>query len=158
MHKQRWFHRDTHETRHDRPPDDVARVWSCTLIVVVLLLLWLRSREGLHRMERPPPVGDHASLRTLQRWMARALPNALRTEHAIRSELLTKCGTRPEEFTLGGGLSPPGRRWSMPGSVSSLFRALTTLCDRASLLHHAVSCLLAGARRRWTGPLMHFVV
>jgi len=160
--KPRWRHRETGETRHSRPPDDVASVRACTLVVVLKLWAWVSSAHGLlRRREALASLQAFGAARTVQRWMRRALPLAERTEHAFRFVLVEKSEPRPLESLFDGGLSPPvalSRSWRRPAAVSTLSRALASLLVGASRLHVPAARLLAGARGSWTGPDDHFVI
>ena len=73
--KPRWRHRETGETCHSRPPDDVAAVRACTLVVVLKLWSWNSSAEGVHRRREVLPALDEIAVpRTVQRWMRRPTP------------------------------------------------------------------------------------
>ncbi len=148
--KQRWRRRGTNETRHSRPPDDIASVWFCSLIVATSLHAWLSADRGLHRVEPPLEALRQApSTRTVQRWLGRALPHADETATALRRAVIERREPRPMESHVGGGLSPPPqRRWGDPNAVSPLRSALSLLYEGAVALDVHVSLLLAEARGR----------
>lgn len=155
VHKQRWRRKGTNTTCHSRPPDDCASVWFCSLVVVVSLWGWLHSEDGVHTYE---PVLDglveRPSRRTVQRWMARALPLAEATAQAVRHALIDRSEPRPWESFLGGGLSPPAdrRRWADPSAVRPLRFGLDLAIKGACALTTPVSLLMAEARRRQPDP------
>jgi hypothetical protein len=159
--KPRWRHRETGETCHSRPPDDVACIRSCTLIVVLKLWSWVGSAEGVHlRRELLPDLDAVAVPRTVQRWLRRALPLAAATEHAIRFHVTEKSEPRPESL-IPRGRAPPElvrRRWQDRSAVSTLYSGLCTLLRGAAKLRIPTSRLLAGARGRWTGPTERFLI
>lgn len=148
VHKQRWRLQGTTQTCHSRPPDDLASVWFCSLIVASSLWGWLAGDEGLHRHE---PVVDalakRPSTRTLQRWMRRALLHADETATALRRAVIERSEPRPMESHVGGGLSPP-KRWAGPSAAWPLHSGLSLLYEGAVALDVHVSLLLAEARGR----------
>lgn len=149
VHKQRWRRRGTTETCHSRPPDDLASVWFCSLIVATSLWGWLSSDVGLHHHE---PVLDalreSPSTRTVQRWLRRALSHADETATALRRAVIERSEPRPMESHVGGGLSPPHRRWGSSSAVWPLHSGLSLLYEGAAALDVHVSLLLAEARGR----------
>lgn len=162
LHKQRWRDVASGLTCHSRPPDDLPRVRSCSLVVVLLLWSWLRSGVGLWR-QRParPALERAASLRTLQRWMRRALAQARLTEQSLRAALIERFEPRPVESLLPRGPGPPEehfRRWSDPAAASTLSRALTLAVVGAMELSLPTARLLAVARRRWLPPEKRFLL
>ena len=151
VHKQRWRRRGTTETCHSRPPDDIASVWFCSLIVISTLWDWLSADEGLYRHEPMiEPLAERPSARTKQRWLERALPHADETAAALRRAVIERSEPRPMESHVGGGLSPPEdrRRWADPRAVSTLRSGLSLLLEGAVALDVHVSLLLAEARGR----------
>lgn len=149
VHKQRWRRRGTNQTCHSRPPDDLASVWFCSLIVATSLWSWLTGDEGLHR--RQPPLDaleERPSARTVQRWLKRALAHADETATALRRAVIERSEPRPMESHVGGGLSPPHRRWGSSPAVWPLHSSLTLLYEGAVALDVHVSLLLAEARGR----------
>lgn len=149
VHKQRWRLRGTTKTCHSRPPDDVASVWFCSLIVATALWGWLRSEQGLHRHEPVlDALAERPSRRTVQRWLARALPHADETATALRRAVIERSEPRPMEHFVGGGRSPPLRRWGDPGAVITLHSGLSLLYEGAAALDVHVTLLLAEARGR----------
>lgn len=149
VHKQRWRRRGTNETRHSRPPDDLASVRFCSLIVAMTLWSWLTSDEGLHRHAAAvPALEERPSRRTVQRWLRRALRHADETATALRRAAIERSEPRPMESHVGGGLSPPRRRWGDPNAVSTLRSGLHHLYEGTVALDVHVSLLLAEARGR----------
>jgi len=149
VHKQRWRLQGTTRTCHSRPPEDLASVWFCSLIVATSLWGWLTGDEGLHR--RAPVLDaleERPSPRTVQRWLARALVHADETATALRRAVIERSEPRPMESHVGGGLSPPHRRWGGSSAVSTLHSGLSLLYEGAQALDVHVSLLLAEARGR----------
>jgi hypothetical protein len=162
LRKQRWKDREAGGTVHNRPPDDVEGLRVCTLLLTLKLWSWIGRPEGLRRRREVfdglPRVG---SSRTLQRWLRWACPLALRTQQAIRAEILERSEPRPLESLFPGGLSPPWpekKRWSDPAGVRMLRGALLLLLGGAGRLQVPAARLLAGARGRWTGQQGRFVI
>lgn len=155
--KQRWLNTEAVEgeprTRHDRPPDDLGGPYDA-LIVAGSLWCWLDAALGLHSYLEPYDGGP--APRTLQRWLHKAFPNALSTQHAIREVLIERCEPRPVEQLFPGGVPPPGcrrrRGWRDPDRTSTLCQGLTMLFRGAHGVDLAPSALLAGARRRGSHP------
>jgi hypothetical protein len=151
VYKQRWRHRETGKTRHSRPPDDLASVWFCSLVVATALWGWLVADEGLHRhrvLVDALAEAEAPSARTVQRWLRRALAHADETATALRRAVIERSEPRPMESHVRGGLSPPSRRWVDPGAVSRLRSGLFHLFEGAASLDMHVSVLLAEARGR----------
>lgn len=149
VYKQRWRHRETGATCHSRPPDDLASVWFCSLVVATALWGWLSSEEGLHTHEPLlPALSESPSPRTVQRWMARARQHADETATALRRAVRERSEPRPREFFVRGGLSPPGGRGPAPGAVWPLRQGLFHLFEGSHSLDVHVSVLLAEARGR----------
>lgn len=150
VHKQRWRRRGTSETCHSRPPDDIASIWFCSLIVISALWDWLSANEGLHRHEPLESLTQRPSARTKQRWLARAVGHADETATALRRAVIERSEPRPMESHIGGGLSPPEdrRRWADPRAVCTLRSGLSLLLEGAVALDIHVSLLLAEAHGR----------
>ena len=93
--------------------------------------------------------------RTVQRWIARALRNALLVQQAIRQAILamTRVEPRPEEDMSRRGRAPPAAllcRYRFNAvSATTLWRALDMLFVAAKQLPGDLALLLAEARRRW---------
>lgn len=149
VYKQRWRRRGTTTTCHSRPPDDLASVWFCSLIVATSLWGWIGGDVGLHRHEPVlEALAERPSPRTVQRWLARALPHADETATALRRAVIERSEPRPMEHFVGGGRSPPQRRWGDPGAVSTLHSGLSLLYEGSAALDVHVTLLLAEARGR----------
>ena len=149
VHKQRWRRRGTTTTCHSRPPDDLASVWFCSLIVATSLWGWIAGDVGLHRHEPVlDALADRPSPRTVQRWLRRALCHVDETATALRRAVIERSEPRPMESHVGGGLSPPHRRWGSSSAVITLHSGLSLLYEGAAALDVHVSLLLAEARGR----------
>lgn len=150
--KRRWQRVGRAGTCHSRPPDDLGSRYDA-LFVAVELLSWLSALVGVHAYDAPFDAGPDR--RTVQRWLRRALPNALWTHHAVRSVLIEKCEPRPVELLSPGGLPPPFLNrsgWRDPGRTSTLFRALAMLKIGARDCIEQTALLLAEARGRFADP------
>lgn len=153
VYKQRWRQVGTTTTCHSRPPDDPRLLRYCTLIVVLRLWGWVRGAMGLHnREDLYPELESLGSDRTAQRWMRRALGQALEIEQAIRLAIIGKSEPRPMERLFEGGLSPPREllchHWQDNSATETLWRSLAMLLVAARKLGTHTSLLLAEARRR----------
>ena len=149
VHKQRWLNRETGETCHSRPPDDLASVWFCSLVVATALWGWLSSEKGLHTHEPLlPALSEKPSTRTVQRWMARAREHADETATALRRAVRERSEPRPREYFVRGGLSPPEGRGADPGAGTSLHQGLFHLFEGSAALDMHVAVLLVEARGR----------
>lgn len=153
LHKQRWKRRDPvaglPRTCHSRPPNDLAQVWSCAAVVALSLWSWLSADDGLHTHEPVlAELREHPSTRTLQRWLARALPLAMATQQALRRATIERSEPRPVEQLFESGLSPPKRRWRDPHSVYRLKTGLAYLITGSVTLDVTIPRLLAEARGR----------
>lgn len=152
--KQRWFHPGEKRSCHSRPPDELAGVGVCTLILVLLLWSWLDGDRGLLTSEPVLPDLSHcASTRTVQRWFRRLLPDAMSIQQAIRLALIERSEPRPVEQMFPSGLPPPAglvRRLRRGPSAEfvRLWRALALLLGGAIKLDVQVAVLLAEARGR----------
>jgi hypothetical protein len=105
--KRRWLQPETRKSRHSRPPDDIAQVWSCSLIVTLMLWAWIGSDDGAESAKQAvESLEDHVSPRTVGRWLRRALPHAAQLEQAIRHALIERSEPRPAEHLFRKGLSP----------------------------------------------------
>jgi hypothetical protein len=150
--KHRWKHKADGRTCHSRPPDELGRVSVCELIFVLVMFGFLSGRSGLHEQE---PIFEgfelFPSTRTKQRWLHRALPNAMRAQQAYRLAVIERCEPRPVESLFPRGLSPPDwarRHWQAPSLVASLWRALALILDAAVKLAIPAALLLAEAHGR----------
>lgn len=152
--KQRWLEAATGRTRHSRPPDDLPWLHYCSLVVALKLWAWLDGGRG---SENVPQViedeDDRPDKRTVQRWLARALPHGMDFQQAIRLALIERSEPRPVETLFPGGLSPPEalvrQSWRDPPALDKLWRALALLMNGAIRLSVPAAVLLAEARGRW---------
>ena len=151
--KHRWKH-PTQGTCHSRPPDELGRLSVCSLVYALTLFAWLSAPDGLHNHE---PIVEglrgFPSPRTTQRWLQRAIPNALETQQAYRLAVIERCEPRPVESLFPRGLSPPdGTRhpWRRPLLVECLWRAYALTMGAAVKLDLPAALLLAEARGRKT--------
>lgn len=152
--KARWRH-ISGKTCHSRPPDDVAQVHSCTLVVVVVLWSWLESGKGVHVYEPAlPTLADRPSIRTVQRWLRRALGLATTTHQLLRTAVIERGEPRPMKRLFPSGLAPPAedarRRWRDRALVETLRSGLVIVVDGAVDLAVPLPLLLAEARGRST--------
>ena len=155
--KHRWKDTITGGTVHDRPPDDPLLVRFCSLIVFLRVWAVISSEQGFHNREEvfEELESGCGSDRTVQRWTARCLDNAILIQQAIRLAIIEEVEPRPVESLFLGGLSPPHvvaqRRWKSPQKHKTLYRGYAMLLVTAKKLATHASYLLAGARRRWKG-------
>ena len=152
--KQRWRHVGG-STCHSRPPDDVAQIHFCTVIVVLCLWAWLVSGRGAEVYEDVfPSLSERPSRRTRQRWMKRALAHAMQTQQFLRLVVIERGEPRPMKRLFPSGLAPPGdedrRRWKAAASVDLLRGGLEIAVDSAVSFDVPLAVLLAEARGRWT--------
>jgi hypothetical protein len=159
LRKRRWILADRSHTCHSRPVDDLG-VRFDALNVALELWCWLDAALGLHRYLTP--FEDGPDRRTVQRWLHRALPRALETQHQIRRALIERSEPRPLEMLFPRGLAPPERlrrrRWKAPTEVWTLWRGLFLLFGGADGLDIPTAPLLAEARGRMTVPLSRFLL
>ena len=151
--KQRWLSPDGQHTVHSRPPEDIPSLGFCSLIVVLKLWAGLDGGKGLHNSDDVlPSMQGQIHERTVERWLHRALPHALKIEQATRRAVMERCEPRPVERLFPTGLSPPAgllrRRWRDPSAVATLWRALAVILVGAIELGIPLSLLLAEARGR----------
>lgn len=163
LRKPRWRHAATGLTCHSRPPDDLAGARAGSLVVVLLLWSWVSSEVGLWRQGAVLRSLESAvSLRTLQRWMRRALRFAREIQQALRAAVLHReTELRPGESLLPRGRGPPDaafRRWREPGAASTLYQGLAIVVSGAIRLVVPLACLLAEAHGRWTAAEDRFVL
>lgn len=152
--KHRWRRPRSGPTCHSRPPDELAGVGFCTLVVVLKLWAWLDGERGVHRCEQA--VDDLETRggdpRSVQRWLRRLLPHAMTIQQAVRLAVIERCEPRPLEQLFPTGLSPPERLvrrpWRDPLQTTKLWRALALLLGAAIKLDVQVTLLLAEARGR----------
>jgi hypothetical protein len=150
VHKQRWRGPDG-QTVHDRPPRDVGWSRFGLLTVFTAVWTWMNAPRGLHHAEWPWGE-ERPSRRSVQRWLARLLPDGLRWQQAIRQVVVDHLAPRPLEEEYPTGLPPPGGlvRWKEEAAtaVGQLARVLTLL-NTAPSLNIPRSTLLVEARRRF---------
>ena len=149
--KHRWRPRRGGATCHSRPPDELAGLGFCTLVVVLKLWAWLDGERGVHQSRQA--LGDleaRGEPRTVQRWLRRLLPHAMEIQQAVRLAVIERCEPRPLEQLFPTGLSPPDRlvrrHWRDPPPITILWRALALLLGGATRLDVQVALLLAEAR------------
>jgi len=155
LHKHRWIHRVTGRTVHSRPPDDPLLVRFCTLIVFLRVWAAVSAEQGFHHRKEvfESLESECGSDRTVQRWTARAMANAMEIQQAIRLAIIEEVEPRPVESLFVGGLSPPHvvvrKCWKSRIHLTVLYRGYAMLWVAAQKLAAHASNLLAGARRRW---------
>ena len=154
--KRRWFNPQTGKTCHSRPCGDLPRLSFCTHVVVLKLWIWLdflKGRFDTSDTQYNLPIQCRPSSRTAQRWLVRALPDALEVQQIIREVVIHRCEPRPIEDLFEGGLSPPKnmlpRHWRNATSVSILWTAFAMLIGAGIKLDTPLAFLLAEARGRW---------
>lgn len=152
--KRRWRH-VRGSTCHSRPPDDVAQIHFCTVVVVVCLWAWLVSGRGAEVHEDVfPSLSERPSRRTRQRWMQRALVHGASTQQFLRFVVIERGEPRPMKRLFPSGLAPPGyedrRRWKDRAMVDAVRAGLEIVVDGAASLEIPLALLLAEARGRWT--------
>jgi len=155
--KHRWRLRHDGATRHSRPPDDLAGLGFCTLVVALKLWAWLDGDRGVHQSRQA--LGDletRGDPRSVQRWLRRLLPHAMAIQQAVRLAVIERCEPRPVEQLFPSGLSPPDhlsrRPWRDPSGTNQLWRALALLLGGAIELSVPTTVLLAEARGRCGTP------
>lgn len=151
-----WRHKVRSQmTRHSRPPDDVAQIHFCAVVVVLCLWSWLVSGDGAEVYEDVfPSLSERPSRRTVQRWMKRALAHATSTHQFFRFAVIERGEPRPMKRLFPSGLAPPGnedrRRWKDRALVEALRGGLEIVVDGATSFAVPLALLLAEARGRWT--------
>ncbi len=150
IHKQRWLHVPSGSTVHDRPPFEVP--WSSFGLVAVLVALrrWWSSPRGLLEQRRPWR-GRWPSRRTLQRWLARLAPDALRWHATLRDVVVDRLAPSTLEDLFPAGPDPPGTvaRFGIHGPQAwQLESGLRILDGAAPTLSVPWSTLPVEARRR----------
>ncbi len=162
LHKHRWRLIGTNTTCHSRPPDDPVMLRFCTLIVLLRVWAQVSSPVGFHHRREVYEALESGcgSDRTVQRWTARAMSEAMEIQQAIRLSIIEEVEPRPVESLFEGGLSPPRsvirRPWQSAEAVRFLWRAYAMLLVTAKKLARHTSCLLAEARRRWPSTKIPF--
>lgn len=151
VHKQRWRDTTTGQTRHDRPPNDIPWAYYELAVVLTTVWTWMSSPRGLHHVTWPWE-DDLPSRRTVQRWLARLLADALAWQAAIRAACVAHLAPSTLEEKFPTGLPPPGTvtRWrSAAAKAGQLTRGLALLHECASTLSIPPSTLLVEAQRRF---------
>lgn len=153
VHKQRWLWPDG-STSHDRPAQDLCWARFSLVVVFSAVWTWLQSPHGLQRTPWPWAASERPSRRTVQRWLARLLEEALDWQVAIRSAVVDQLAPRLiDEQNPAGGIPPPGgiSRWK--AEVVPRVRQLTTgitLLRSRNMPHPSIQLsVLAEARRRF---------
>jgi hypothetical protein len=152
--KQRWRHASG-KTCHSRPPDDVAQIHFCTIVVALCLHAWLASGVGVEGYQDAfPSLSERPSRRTVQRWLQRALEHAASTHQFLRLVVIERGEPRPMKRLFPSGLAPPAdqdrRRWKAAASVGLLRGGLEIAINSAVSFDVPLTLLLAEARGRWT--------
>ena len=158
--KHRWLLVGTTTTCHSRSPEELPSFGASVLVVFLVLFGWLDSGKGVSSRERREPVAgmeeNCASRRTMQRWLHKLSPNALKIQQANRRAVIERSEPRPVEILFRGGLPPPKalvqQRWKDPSAVTTLWRAIAILFCGALGLDVPVALLLTEARGRWSDP------
>lgn len=161
--KHRWRLSGTNRTCHSRPPDDLVMVGFCTLIVFLRIFVCVSSRRGFHHREEVfEDLLECGTDRTVQRWLSRAMENAVEIQQAIGSAARNRREPRPGEDLFKGGLSPPDcfyrHPWQNPLAAEALWRANVMLLVATKELDVNASLLLAEARRRCQRPEKPFPI
>lgn len=150
VHKQRWLGPEG-RTVHDRPARDVCWSRYGLLVAMSAVWTWMSAPRGLHHVAWPWG-GERPSRRSVQRWLARLLPDGLCWQQAIRQVVVDHLAPRPLEEKYPTGLPPPGglARWSKATvhRVGELANGLSLLMT-APLSTITRSTLLVEARRRF---------
>ena len=151
--KHRWRLRRGGPTCHSRPPDELAGLGFCSLVVALKLWAWLDGERGVHQSRQVlDDLEVHGDPRSLQRWLRRLLPHAMAIQQAVRLAVIERCEPRPLEQLFPTGLPPPDRLvrrpWRDPSPITIMWRALALLLGGAIRLDAQVAVLLAEARRR----------
>lgn len=150
VYKQRWLWPDG-TTTHGRPPQDISWSRYGLLLVFGAVWTWLSSPVGLHHTAWPWRA-DRPARRSVQRWLARLLENALAWQVALRGAVVDALVPRLIDEQFPAGLPPPGgiARWRADPArrVSLLADGLGLLENRTVLDEPIRNAVLAEARRR----------
>lgn len=150
--KQRWRHRETGRTRHDRPAWDVPGSPYGLDVVFCVVGCWLLASTGLHATPWPWP-DERPARRTVQRWLGRLAEDADTWLQAVRLALIELAAPRPlEEFLPTGGIPPPeGRtRCHRVHAPACKLRGVAWLLESAAQAPCiSIRSLLVAAQRRW---------
>ena len=151
--KQRWRHRQTGRTRHDRPAWDLAGSQYGLDVVFFVLGCWLLAATGLHATDWPWP-NERPARRSVQRWLRRLAADADTWLQAVRLATIERAAPRPlEEIIPTGGIPPPEGRTRChrvhadAGKLRSVARILESAAQSLSI---SIRSLLVAAQRRWT--------
>jgi hypothetical protein len=132
LRKPRWRDVATGETRHDRPIWDVPGSPYGLDVVFTLVHVWVSSAVGLLRTDWPWH-DDRPSLRSVQRWSRRLMPEADAWLRAIRLAAIELAAPRPLEEYLPTGGSPRrqgARVESRPGKWCTSLSVPRSAVDR----------------------------
>lgn len=132
------------------PPDVLAHIPVCTLVIVALLWSYLDGGRGIHN-SIPQELDEAAEPRTLARYLRRAKAVCLETQQAIREVLIETIEPRPWEQRFAQGRSPPERlikRHRNPSQTGMLWRALAMLLSGSQTLSVNPCLLMARARTK----------
>lgn len=149
--KQRWLWPDGH-TSHDRPAEDVGWSRYGLLVAFASVWAWLSSPGGLAHVSWPWEDDERPSRRSVQRWLACLLEDALAWQAAIRSTVVDALAPRLIDEWFPAGLPPPGciRRFIKEGPrVGRLATGLHLMADCRLHAHCNPSAVFAEARRRF---------
>jgi len=148
--RQRWLCLRCERTMSTGPPDVIAHIPICTLVIVALLWSYLQGQSGIHN-SIPPELEGAAEPRTLARYLKRAKAACLQTQQAIREALIEIKEPRPWDEAFPQGLSPPQRlinRHREPSLVATLWRAVAMLLIGSETLSIAPCVLMARAKTK----------
>lgn len=151
--KQRWRHRESGRTRHDRPAWDVPGSPYGLDVVFFVLGCWLLAVTGLHATDWPWP-DERPARRSVQRWLRRFAQDADTWRQAVRLATIELAAPRPLEGILPtGGIPPPeGRtRCHRVHAPACKLRGVAWFLESAAQSFSiSIRSLLVAAQRRWT--------
>ena len=148
--KQRWRHRLTGETRHDRPIWDIPGSPYGLDVVFFLLAHWLLGVVGLHRLSWPW-TDPRPSRRTVQRWRRRLTPQATDWLFALQSTLVDAVAPKSiDEILPTEGIPPPRGRVQRDGAAQEreLQSSTWLITKGAHALSISIRVILARAASR----------
>jgi hypothetical protein len=148
--KHRWLCLCCGRTMNTGPPDVIAHIPLCTLVIVALLWSYLDGQSGIHNCIAPEFSND-TTARSLARYLKRAKAVCLKTQQAIREVLIEIKEPRPWEECFAHGLPPPQsliKRHRDPSQVTILWRALAMLMRGSETLSVNPCLLMARARKK----------
>lgn len=148
--KHRWLCLCCGRTMSTGPPDVLAYIPICTLVIVALLWAYLEGQSGMHR-SIPEELEGAAEPRTLARYLRRAKAVCLETQQLIREVLLEIKEPRPWDECFAEGLSPPERlikKHPRPSLIAILWRALAMLLIGSETLSASPCLLMARAQTK----------